>query len=88
MGEHIQVKIPSPEEKTQHKLSERLEESQGRVTFKIEVKRRECLGRVVSSAERSVRYTLKRRPLDQAMLGEASKGILRGPMGEASQPGW
>lgn len=77
------MKTPSLEEKTQHKLSERLEENQGRVTFKIEAERRECLGRVVSSAEKSVRL-----PLDQTMRQEVSKGILRGPMGEASQAGW
>lgn len=82
------MKTPSPEEKTQHKLSERLEENQGRVTFEIEAEKRECLGRVVISAERSVRYVLKRLPLDQTMWQEVSKGILRGLMGEASQAGW
>lgn len=77
------MKTPSLEEKTQHKLSESSEENQGMVTFKIEAERRECLVRVVSSAERSVRL-----PLDQTMRQEVSKGILRGPMGESSQAGW
>lgn len=79
----------SPEEKTQHQLSERLEENQGRMAFKIEAKRRECLGRVVSSAKRSVRYLLKRHPLDQT-IGAPGRSEQRHSQETSgrSQSGW